>query len=273
MRKIIVATTFLLFHFFTVIAQEDTIQARIVIIGDAGSFHNGRHYVVDAVKKTIPLDDKTTILYIGDNLYYTGLPDEALKIYDIRRQVLDSQINIALGTKAKVYFIPGNHDWNRMQEGGWEAIKREQRYIDVSGAGKNVEFYPKDGCPGPVEVDINENVIMILMDSQWWLHMYDKPGIESDCGAKTKEEVLSQIDDIISRNTGKLILFACHHPFKSYGIHGGYFTIKQHIFPFTDAQKDLYIPLPIIGSIYPITRSVFGTAQDLHAPTYQNMIH
>src|SRR4051794_8053608 len=112
-------------------AQEDTVQARIVVIGDAGSFHKDssgkdRHYVVSAVKKTIPLDAKTTILYIGDNLYYTGLPDNALKTYDIRRQVLDSQMDIALGTKAQVYFIPGNHDWDKMQADGWEAIKREQ---------------------------------------------------------------------------------------------------------------------------------------------------
>jgi hypothetical protein len=37
----------------------------------------------------------------------------------------------------------------------------------------------------------------------------------------------------------------------SNGIHGGYFGIKQHIFPFTDMKKKLYIPLPVIGSIYP----------------------
>ncbi|MBV9961855.1 MAG: BamA/TamA family outer membrane protein [Parafilimonas sp.] len=277
MTKHILTASIFLFCFFAAYAQNDSIQARIVIIGDAGSFHpdaqhKERQYVVDAVKKMIPLDEKTTILYVGDNLYYSGLPDDALRTYDIRRQVLDSQMDIALDTKAKVYFIPGNHDWNKMQPGGWEAIQREQRYIDEQGNGKNVQFYPKDGCPGPVEVDVNDQVVMILMDSQWWLHLYEKPGIESDCGAKTKEEVLSQIDDIISRNAGKLILFACHHPFKSYGIHGGYFTIKQHIFPFTDLQPNLYIPLPVVGSIYPITRGVFGTTQDLHAPIYQNMI-
>lgn len=253
-------------------AQKDTVQARIVVIGDAGSFHNGRHYVVSAVKKTIPLDEKTTVLYVGDNLYYTGLPDDALQTYDIRRQVLDSQMDIALDTKTKVYFIPGNHDWDKMQADGWEAIKREQLYIDTAGASKNVQFFPKDGCPGPVEVPINDDIIMILMDSQWWLHQYDKPGVESDCSAKTKGEVVAQVEDILSRNAGKLVLFADHHPFKSYGIHGGYYTWKQHIFPFTEIKPNLWIPLPILGSIYPITRGIFGTTQDLPSPPYQEMI-
>ena len=259
-------------------SQTDTVAARIIVIGDAGSLKkdaNGhdRHYVVSAVKKTIPFDDKTTILYIGDNLYYTGLPDNALKIYDIRRQVLDSQIDIALGTKAKVYFIPGNHDWDKMRADGWEAIKREQIYVDTAGANKNVEFFPKGGCPGPVEINISKDVVMIVMDSQWWLHQYDKPGVESDCDAKTKEQAIAILGDMLTKNSNKLILFAEHHPLKSYGIHGGYFTLKQYIFPFTDAKPNWYIPLPVIGSIYPITRGIFGTPQDLPHPVYANMIN
>lgn len=91
-------------------------------------------------------------------MYYTGLPDNALKTYDIRRQVLDSQMDIADGNAAKVYFIPGNHDWDKMRADGWEAIKREQLYVDTAGNKKNVEFVPKAGCPGPVEVDINKDM-------------------------------------------------------------------------------------------------------------------
>ena len=65
------------------------------------------------------------------------------------------------------------------------------------------------------------------------------------------------------QNSKKLIILACHHPFKSNGVHGGFFTLKQHLFPFTDIFHSAYIPLTHIGSIYPIARSVFGTPQDL----------
>jgi hypothetical protein len=60
-------------------------------------------------------------------------------------------------------------------------------------------------------------------DSQWWLHPYDKPGIESDCPYKTKDEVLSQLSDILTRNYKKLVIFATHHTFRSNGSHGGYY--------------------------------------------------
>lgn len=270
--KKISAVVFVLFASVACYCQSDTLQARLVLIGDAGDFKKGRHPVIDAVRQTTKLDKKTTVLYLGDNLYTTGLPDEQSAEYDIRRSVLDTQIAIANGTDAKVYFIPGNHDWDKAGKGGWDAIVRQQQYIDSKG-GKNVKFYPEDGCAGPVEIQLSADAVLIIFDSQWWLHPYDKPGEESDCPYKTKLEVLNQIEDILSKNSKKLVILACHHPFKSYGIHGGYFTLKQHIFPLTDVKPDLYVPLPVIGSVYPVARGVFGIPQDLSNPVYANMIH
>ena len=267
------ASAVLLFLFLKLwcYGQNDTLQAKLILIGDAGDFKGGRHPVIDAVRQTTKLDKKTTVLYLGDNLYTTGLPDEQYSFYDIRRSVLDTQIAIANGTDAKVYFIPGNHDWDKGGKGGWDAIRRQQQYIDTKG-GKNVKFYPEDGCGGPVEVSLSNDVTMILFDSQWWIHPYDKPGVESDCPYKTPLEILNQMEDILSKNAKKLVILACHHTFKSYGIHGGYFTPKQYIFPFTDLKPNLYIPVPLLGLIYPIARGVFGVSEDLSHPAYANMI-
>ncbi|MEO6289375.1 MAG: metallophosphoesterase, partial [Ginsengibacter sp.] len=254
-------------------AQSDSLQSRIVLIGDAGELTNGRQPVVSGVRSSIPLDEKTTIIFLGDNLYKVGLPDDLMPTYDLAKAPLDSQIDIAKGTKAKVFFIPGNHDWNNGSRNGYEAILREQRYVDLLGEGKNVKFYPEDGCPGPVEVNITDDVVLLIIDSQWWVHPYDKPGIESDCPYKTKNEVLAQIEDILNRNSKKLVVFALHHTLRSYGIHGGYFTWIEHIFPLTDAIPWLYLPLPVLGSVYPITRGIFGTSEDLRHPLYADMIH
>ena len=168
---------------------QDSLQARIVLIGDAGQLTNGRHPVVSAVKNNITLDKKTTIIFLGDNLYKTGLPDNTLPTYDIAKAPLDSQIHIAGKSDAKVYFVPGNHDWSNGGSNGYESILREQSYIDYLG-NKNVFMFPRDGCPGPEEVKITDDIILVMMDSQWWLHEFDKPGVESDCPYKTKAEVL-----------------------------------------------------------------------------------
>lgn len=260
------------FAWHVMATAQDSIQARIILIGDAGQLTNGRHPVVNAAKKTITFDKKTTVVFLGDNLYKTGLPDNSLPTYDIAKAPLDSQIQIAGKSDAKVYFVPGNHDWSNGGTTGYQSILRMQSYIDLLG-NANVTMLPRDGCPGPVEVTITKDVTLVMMDSQWWLHEHDKPGVESDCEFKTKAEVLAELEDILSKNADKLVLFAFHHTLRSYSPHGGYFTLKQHIFPFTDARKNLYIPLPVLGSIYPLTRAVFGTEQDLKHPLYQSMLN
>jgi hypothetical protein len=272
-KQIYVVLVFILCSNFKISAQKDTITQRIVLIGDGGSLTNGRHPVRDAVRKLIKLDKKTTVLFLGDNIYPSGLQDEELYNYDDGKAALDSQLAIADGTDAKIIMIPGNHDWDEGKRTGFEGILREQTYVDFFSGKSNVDFLPKDGCPGPVEVFLSNDVTLVLFDSQWWLHEFDKPGVESDCDCKTEDELLGQLEDILNRNLKKLVIFACHHPFKSNGIHGGYYGPKQHIFPFTDMVAKAYIPLPVIGSIYPIARSVFGTPQDLPHPNYRNMVN
>ena len=262
-----------LFHYprDTTSRRQDSITSRIVLVGDGGKLTNGRQPVVDAIKRLIPMDAKTTIIYLGDNSYEAGLPDEQYGEYNSARSVLDSQLFIADSTPAKVYMIPGNHDWKNGKSDGYDAIVREQQYVDGLNR-PNVDFEPKAGCPGPEEVPLGPGVLAVFFDSQWWLHTFEKPGIESDCNCKTQEEVVTLIDDILSRHVKDLVIICDHHPFKSNGVHGGFFTLKQHLFPFTDIIPSLYIPLPLIGSIYPIARSVFGTPQDLKHPNYLNMV-
>jgi hypothetical protein len=253
------------------IKTEDSIQARVILVGDGGAFRNGKHPVVSAIKSHFLLDKKTTIVYLGDNVYRHGLPDDASVDYNTIRAVLDTQVNVAKNTPAKVIMIPGNHDWENGGRYGYEAILRQQSYVNALGD-QNVSVLPANGCPGPEEIKLSDNVTLIVFDSQWWLHPFEKPDIESDCECKTESEFILRLTEMLRDNYDKLVILASHHPFKSNGIHGGYYGLKQHIFPFTDLNHKLYIPLPIIGSIYPISRGIFGSQQDLPHPNYQNMI-
>lgn len=271
MKRILICLTIITLNGIVAIAQ-DSILTRIVLIGDGGQFTQGKHPVSEAIKQHVKLDEKTVLLFLGDNVYKVGLPDEEVLTYSMARAVLDSQLSLANNTKARLYMIPGNHDWNNGKPGGYETILREQLYVNILG-NQNVRFFPENGCGGPVQINLDKETVLVIFDSQWWIHPYDKPGIESDCPYKTKDEVLTQLEDILARNFDKLVILASHHPFKSNGIHGGYFGLKQHIFPFTDLNPKLYIPLPVLGSIYPISRSVFGSPQDLKHPAYVNMIN
>ncbi|HXR80628.1 MAG TPA: hypothetical protein VN763_06905, partial [Saprospiraceae bacterium] len=79
------------------------------------------------------------------------------------------------------------------------------------------------------------------------------------------------LNDIFIRNATKRIIIAAHHPLITYGEHGGVFTLKDHLFPFTSKNPKLYIPLPVIGSLYPLYRKWMGDIQDTSHPLYKEM--
>ncbi len=272
MKKSISLVLLFLILKFAVSAQSDSIIRRIILIGDGGKLTNGHHPVSEAVRKTIPLNKQTTIVYLGDNIYEAGLPEPGHPFYNEAKVILNAQLAVADSTASLVYIIPGNHDWNDAHKGGLKAIIRQQQYVDDSIHKSNVKFYPEKGCPGPVELPMGNEAVLVLFDSQWWLHSNEKPGEGSGCSCITKEALTKKIGEIISKNTGKLVVVASHHPLKSNGIHGGYFTLKQHIFPLTDIKKGLYIPLPVIGSLYPLLRSMGISKQDLKNRTYKKMV-
>jgi Omp85 superfamily domain/Calcineurin-like phosphoesterase len=253
-------------------AQNDTVVQRIFLAGDAGELKNGKHPVIDELIKAANWnDERNTIIYLGDNIYPQGLPQSGDKNFAAKQKIIDYQLSVVKDKKAKAFFVPGNHDWKEGKPGGWQQVKNQQQYIDGLQM-PNVKVFPANGCPGPVEVMLNDKVVMVFMDSQWWLEQNEKPGLESDCDCKTEEDILTNLKEIIAENSDKLLLVAMHHPFYTHGKHGGYFTLKQHVFPLTEVNAGLYIPLPVLGSLYPVTRGVFGNIQDTKHPQYKNMI-
>src|SRR6188768_390747 len=133
-RQLQLLLLFVSLPLFASAQNEDSIMQRIILIGDAGSLTSELHHtVVEAVEKSERLDKKTTVVFLGDNLYRFGLPYEQLPEYNAIRAVLDSQINIADHGPRQVYFIPGNHDWMNSNPGGYDAAMRQERYIESRG--------------------------------------------------------------------------------------------------------------------------------------------
>ncbi|HEU0111720.1 MAG TPA: BamA/TamA family outer membrane protein [Flavisolibacter sp.] len=267
-----VALFFTLLIYCVAPAQIDSINQRVFLIGDAGELLGNKQPVVEWIKEHVNVDDeKNTFIYLGDNIYPLGLPMEGAPTYEESKKILDSQIDLVKGKKGKAFFVMGNHDWNNGKLGGWQQAMNQINYINNLEQ-PNIEAWPRDGCPGPVPVELSDKVVAVFVDSQWFLYVHEKPGPGSNCDAKTVEEFATELREIVAMHPNQLIILVTHHPMYTFGIHGGDYGWKEHLFPFTAANKNLWIPLPVIGSIYPITRGVFGNLQDVRHPLYRNMV-
>lgn len=242
----------------------------VFLLGDAGEPQPEGQ---DAVLKTVQRQMKTSgsnssIIYLGDNIYPRGLPDSTHEDRAEAERRMRDQLAILNGFQGRAFVIPGNHDWQQGRREGWQRIRNQAAFVTAE-LGRDDVFFPKEGCPGPVEVALNNDITLVLIDTQWWLHPWNKPGEESDCEAKDLPSFLLLLDDVLARNRHKKVVLAGHHPMYTHGEHGGFFTLKDHLFPLTELKHNLYIPLPVIGSIYPVYRSLIGNIQDIPHPKYK----
>lgn len=252
------------------IAAQDSVLQRIIFIGDAGKIDAQQERVLAAAAQQT-MAGKTTVMFLGDNIYPRGmgLPGSAEETET--QKILQAQFIPFRSKGAPVYFIPGNHDWDRMGREGLKKIKQQGLYLSQQNDSL-LKLLPANGCPDPFEINISEGVTIIGFDSEWWLYPFDKTDEETDCSCNSKEEITERLEELLYKNRHKFILLASHHPFQSYGHHGGYYALKDHIFPLTSINKNLYIPLPVIGSLYPLLRKTFTSPEDMMNPLYKSMI-
>lgn len=240
------------------------IIASIVLIGDAGEPARDSEPVLEAVRREIgSAGGRTTIVFLGDNIYPGGMPDTGASDLEEAERRLGMQLDVVRATGASGVVVPGNHDWANGGQDGWAAVQRQERYVRRVAPGR-VVFAPSNGCPGPSVVNPAPGVRLILLDTQWWLHNGPRPeGVASGCPASSESEVIDSLRAALAgAGSGRAVVLA-HHPLASGGPHSGHFDWKDHIFPLHNVVHWLWLPLPIIGSLYPVVRGAGVSPQDM----------
>lgn len=236
--------------------NEKKVSHSFYLIGDAGNSAN-ESGALDLLRKQLDkANNNSTVIFLGDNIYPKGLPKKNDKGRVDAVNQLNAQTNVVSNFSGETIFIPGNHDW---YNGGITGLKRQEEFIEKK-IGKN-SFLPENGCPIE-KVDISKDIVLIIIDSEWYLTNWDKhPGINSNCEIKTRESFFDEYESLIKKARGKTTIVALHHPIFTNGPHGGQYSFKSHL-----------EPLPIIGTIKNILRRTGGvTTVDQQNKRYNDL--
>ncbi len=230
---------------------------------------------------TLPRD-QVAVIYLGDNVYQHGLvsgqeeehglPPKGHAEREHGEAVLNAQIRAA--GDADLFYLLGNHDWNKADPVDREGLERAQeqgRFLAAHDSRARV--FPSPGCAGPAAMDYGVNLRLVFVDVMGWSLISELPeAVPAECRHRTQEEMRDAVRAELARGEDQSIVFMMHHPLRSAGPHGGHYTWKQHIFPLTDFWPNAWIPLPIIGSAYPISRQMGVTNTDLSHKSYRRMV-
>jgi Calcineurin-like phosphoesterase len=250
----------------------NAVELTMFLIGDAGAPAPGGEPVLKALSAELAkAPGQRVVVFLGDNVYPRGLPDSAAPDRAEMERRLDTQVDLVKAAGARGIFVPGNHDWAKHGPDGWNAMRRQGRQIARRGA-PEVELLPVDGCPGPAVVDFGERVRLITLDTQWWLHGGPRPvGPDSKCRAANERAVADSLKADLASAGNRKVVVAAHHPLATGGEHGGYFGVQSYLFPLRLVKPWLWIPLPGVGSTYPIARQSGVSNQDMAGIVNQRM--
>ncbi|MBA3258545.1 MAG: metallophosphoesterase [Gemmatimonadales bacterium] len=255
------------------VAPRDSIELALFLIGDAGSkAYDGEPVLLELSRQSDSLRPvKQFVVFLGDNVYPRGVPPAGHPNRDDAERKIAAQVLAIRKGAAQGILVPGNHDWDRQGRDGWNSIRRQDTLVRKFG-GDDVRLLPKGGCPGPEVVDLAKHVRLIALDSEWWLHNDVKPfGPDAPCPTRTNEAVTDSLAGALRDKGTRHAIVVTHHPLRSGGQHGGAFNLSDHIFPLRNLESWLWIPLPLIGSLYPFARTMGISNQDISGGKYQLM--
>ena len=223
---------------------EGTLQYRLLLLGDGGEPEPDEP-VLKTLSEWAEKDAaRTSVIFLGDNMYPDGMTERRKHEASSR---LTPQLAVVKTTGAHGLFIPGNHDWAKGKSEGLKAVLAQEKFINNALTGES-NFLPSGGSPGPVALELPKTdpvLRLIVLDTQWWLHQYEKP-------KKAPEQVIEELVALL--DTELPVIVVGHHPLESYGSHGGFYDWKAHLFPVRALNASLWIPIPIVGSMYPYVR-------------------
>ena len=234
---------------------EGQLLFRVLLIGDAGE-PAPQEPVLRSLRRWVQkAPERTLVVFLGDNAYPEGMTPARQQ--DAERRIL-IQLAVVSDSVAQALFIPGNHDWGQGKVDGPAAVLRQEDFVR-----QHAFFLPRGGCPGPEYLDLPDGrpvVRVIALDTQWWLQGENKP--TDTCPEGSPDAVIRKLTQTLA--TDLAVIVTAHHPLATHGRHGGFFEWQAHLFPLTHVAKWLWIPLPGVGSLYPLFRwHVRRSDQDL----------
>ncbi|MCH8963033.1 MAG: metallophosphoesterase [Bacteroidetes bacterium] len=160
---------------------------------------------------------ESAVVFLGDQLHGGGMPEAGAPGRAEAEGQLMPLIEAVRDYAGKVFVIPGDKDGGATNRA--EALRRQEAFIEEHLDRGNV-FRPNKGAPGPDDVKLNDDIRLVILNTDWLLR--DDPEPTDDDGEVETIDVYMQLEDIIKDRHSDDIVFVGHHPIYSNGRYGGH---------------------------------------------------
>jgi len=266
----------LVFSNYTVPLKKITISFLSILFLSIGYAQNTNVYLLgnidgDNLKERLTQFEQLVNNEEGDAKYTLLLLGDLKQDNREKETVLLSFIKKLKTSGINVLSVTGDHDWDDSGYYGLDTVSALQQHFKTE-IGSNI-FIPKKDCPGPYVKDIGDNIRIIGLNSQWWLHPYRKVlPTDSECENILKVQILEELNEAIETAGNRKVIIVAHHPITSGGVYGGNSNLIGQLFPYKHNNPDDHTFLPFYGTFYHCYRQNIGSSQDFSSLEYKQYI-
>ena len=166
------------------IAADQPLLQTLFLVGNIGSLNllQNRSPTLQILQKDLEkADDNSTLIFLGNNIAPKGLRAKKSDDRASGEAQLEKQFQAISNFKGQTFYIPGHLDWKAGQKKGLKAVKRQENFIEKHFNRNlpdeddwNNYFLPDDGCGDPIKVKLHKDIVLVFIDSQWWLQDWKK---------------------------------------------------------------------------------------------------
>ncbi|HTF20638.1 MAG TPA: BamA/TamA family outer membrane protein [Chryseolinea sp.] len=152
----------------------------------------------------------------------------------------------------QVLINQGDLDWNNSGKDGWKRIQALDKIL-TSRKHDRFHVFLEQGCPGPWTMSFSPQLEVVVINSQWWNHPYEKPTpLSAVCPLADTDIFIEELEGILDNTDNQNVLLLSHFPLISVGSYGGRFPVSAYLFP------------PVLGSARVGFHQNVGTSRDLN---------
>lgn len=233
----------------------------LYLAGDIGGYKTPQSLTDTLTWDRLGIRAEDRLVLLGDNMYPKGIPpahDPDFPEMAARlRGILTHSLEFFT---APIYILPGNHDYNRGHSRGIHHWQSQQQWLKSFFGQETV--VTQDGSPLLYKTD---TVSFILLDTQFYL----QPDLRNQ--EKHLEQLTHHLDQLLKACVGTPTVLCGHHPIYSRAMHGGKFSLREHLFPLSMMKRKLLVPLPGLGSALALGRRTLGAREDIRHPRYRRL--
>jgi hypothetical protein len=218
---------------------------KVVLTGSTADLDNTAS-LFEVMEKYCSRESLPVLWVLNGDIFPTGTNEDQISQWQSKANSLLDQF-----PQLQILISQGDRDWDDSGKSGWNKIQLLEKVL-LRGKHDRFHLFIERGCPGPWTFSVSPLLEVVVINSQWWNHPFEKPIPSTNtCEVADTDIFIEELEEVLDESKNKNILILSHFPLKSLGNYGGRFPLASHLI------------LPVVGSAIVGFHQNVGTRKDI----------